>query len=107
MLTGPPLVMDRLGAFEKLLAAYSQIAAMLPQFDRLGTALQDNPDFQQVLAIVCSDILEFHQHAYKFFMRNSKTCMIGYMYRTSDMSQAGCVSLNRHGVNSRADSIAS
>lgn len=43
---------------------------MLPRFDRLGTALQDKPDFQQALAVVYSDILTFHQHAYKLFRRN-------------------------------------
>jgi hypothetical protein len=43
---------------------------MLPRFDRLGTALQDKPDFQQALAVVYSDILTFHEHAYKLFRRN-------------------------------------
>ena len=43
---------------------------MLPRFDRLGTALQDKPDFQQALAVVYSDILKFHEHAYKLFRRN-------------------------------------
>jgi hypothetical protein len=45
---------------------------MLPRFDRLGTALQDKPDFQQALAVVYSDILTFHEHAYKLFRRNGK-----------------------------------
>jgi len=43
---------------------------MLPRFDRLGAALQDKPDFQQALAVVYSDILTFHEHAYKLFKRN-------------------------------------
>jgi hypothetical protein len=43
---------------------------MLPRFDRLGTALQDKPDFQQALAVVYSDILTFHERAYKLFRRN-------------------------------------
>ncbi|CAN9120026.1 unnamed protein product [Alternaria alternata] len=68
------LATDHIGAFEKLLAAYSQIAAMLPRFDRLGTALQDKPDFQQALAVVYSDILTFHEHAYKLFRRNGWMC---------------------------------
>ncbi|RYO63735.1 hypothetical protein AA0116_g4050 [Alternaria tenuissima] len=68
------LATDHISAFEKLLAAYSQIAAMLPRFDRLGTALQDKPDFQQALAVVYSDILTFHQHAYKLFRRNGWIC---------------------------------
>ncbi|KAL1798027.1 hypothetical protein ACET3X_004633 [Alternaria dauci] len=68
------LATDHIGAFEKLLAAYSQIAAMLPRFDRLATALQDKPDFQQALAVVYSDILTFHEHAYKLFRRNGWIC---------------------------------
>ncbi|CAN9280399.1 unnamed protein product [Alternaria alternata] len=51
------LATDHISAFEKLLAAYSQIAAMLPRFDRLGTALQDKPDFQQALAVVYMQFL--------------------------------------------------
>jgi len=43
---------------------------MLPRFDRLGAALQDKPDFQQALAVVYSDILTFHENAYKLFRRN-------------------------------------
>ena len=43
---------------------------MLPRFDRLGIALQDKPDFQQALAVVYSDILTSHEHAYKLFRRN-------------------------------------
>ncbi|KAF7670744.1 hypothetical protein GT037_011195, partial [Alternaria burnsii] len=68
------LATDHISAFEKLLAAYSQIAAMLPRVDRLGTALQDKPDFQQALAVVYSDILTFHEHAYKLFRRNGWIC---------------------------------
>ncbi|KAB2109040.1 hypothetical protein AG0111_0g2533 [Alternaria gaisen] len=68
------LATDHISAFEKLLAAYSQIAAMLPRFDRLGIALQDKPDFQQALAVVYSDILTFHEHAYKLFRRNGWMC---------------------------------
>ncbi|CAN9386696.1 unnamed protein product [Alternaria alternata] len=68
------LATDHISAFEKLLSAYSQIAAMLPRFDRLGAALQDKPDFQQALAVVYSDILTFHEHAYKLFKRNGWMC---------------------------------
>ncbi|CAN9342142.1 unnamed protein product [Alternaria alternata] len=68
------LAVDHISALEKLLAAYSQIAAMLPRFDQLGTAWQDKPDFQQALAVVYSDILAFHEHAYKLFRRNGWIC---------------------------------
>jgi hypothetical protein len=58
-----------MSAFEKLIAAYKQIADALPRFDRLSAAFKDNPDFQQVLGIVYADILAFHERAYKFFKR--------------------------------------
>jgi hypothetical protein len=51
---------------------------MLPRFDRLGTALQDKPDFQQALAVVYSDILTFHEHAYKLFRRNGNLPCLWY-----------------------------
>jgi hypothetical protein len=76
------LAMDHISAFEKLLAAYSQIAAMLPRFDQLGTAWQDKPDFQQALAVVYSDILAFHEHAYKLFRRNGNILCSDYTCST-------------------------
>lgn len=39
--------------------------------DKLKAAFGDSPDFQQVLGLVYSDILEFHQRAYKMFRRKS------------------------------------
>jgi hypothetical protein len=67
---------DYLGAFEKLIAAYGRIAENLPRFDRLSDAFKDSPDFQQVLATVYSDILEFHRKAYKFFKRNGELAFL-------------------------------
>ncbi|KAK4986013.1 hypothetical protein LTR66_008008 [Elasticomyces elasticus] len=58
---------DYVTAFEKLIDAYGQIAETLPRFDRLSAALRETPDFQNVLAVVYADILEFHRRAYKFF----------------------------------------
>jgi hypothetical protein len=66
------LATDHISAFEKLISAYAQIAENLPRFDRLSTALRTHPDFQQVIAVVYSDILEFHRQAYKFFRRTGK-----------------------------------
>lgn len=39
---------------------------MLPRLDRLGYALADDHNFQNVLALVYSDVIEFHRRAYKF-----------------------------------------
>ncbi|TVY84848.1 Vegetative incompatibility protein HET-E-1 [Lachnellula suecica] len=55
--------------FDKLLEAYRQIAEVMPQFGRLQLVFQDDPNFQIVLGMVYSDILEFHRRAYKFFAR--------------------------------------
>lgn len=63
------LASDFTSAIEKLVQAYAQIADCLPRFDRLAAAFKDSHDFQQVLAGVYSDILLFHERAYKFFRR--------------------------------------
>lgn len=54
------------------MTAYAQIGELLPRFDRLSIAFQNQPDFQQALACVYSDIIDFHRHAYKFVRRNGK-----------------------------------
>ncbi|ORY13015.1 hypothetical protein BCR34DRAFT_600139 [Clohesyomyces aquaticus] len=68
------LAKDYTDAFEKLIAAYSHIAECLPRFDRLSDAYRNNPDFQRVLAVIYSDIVEFHRHAYKFFRKSGWKC---------------------------------
>jgi hypothetical protein len=66
------LASDFLSSFDKLIGAYVRIAENLPRFDRLSVTFQGTSDFQQVLAMVYSDILEFHRRAYKFFRRRGK-----------------------------------
>ncbi|KAF2231650.1 hypothetical protein EV356DRAFT_535325 [Viridothelium virens] len=63
------LASDFTSAIERLVQAYAQITDCLPRLDRLATAFRDSHDFQQVLAGVYSDILLFHERAYKFFRR--------------------------------------
>jgi len=58
--------------FEALLTAYSEIGAALPRFDRYEKAFKENLEFQNVLAAVYVNILDFHQRAYKFFRRRGK-----------------------------------
>ena len=65
--------MDSLSAFEKLIEAYGKIADLLPRLDRLSAALGTDINFQNVLALVYSDILEFHRRAYKFVRRRCKS----------------------------------
>lgn len=66
------LASDFMSSFDKLIEAYVRIAENLPRFDRLSVAFQNTSDFQQVLAMVYSDILEFHRRAYKFFRRRGR-----------------------------------
>ena len=51
--------------------AYVKIADALPRFDRYSRTIAD-ADFQSILALVYTDILEFHRRAYKFFRRRGK-----------------------------------
>lgn len=67
------VTMDSLSAFEKLIEAYGKIADLLPRLDRLSAALGTDINFQNVLALVYSDILEFHRRAYKFVRRRCKS----------------------------------
>ena len=62
------ITVDSLAAFEKLIDAYGKIADMMPRIDRLASAVSD-ANFQNVLALVYADILEFHRRAYKFVRR--------------------------------------
>ncbi|KAI0543263.1 hypothetical protein GGR58DRAFT_519395 [Xylaria digitata] len=57
-------------AFEKVIDAYSRIAESLKRFEFLNSAYASDKDFQQTLAVFYSDILQFHEQAYKFLTRN-------------------------------------
>ncbi|KAK2028567.1 hypothetical protein LX32DRAFT_394337 [Colletotrichum zoysiae] len=57
-------------AFEKIMEGYSRIAASLTRFDVLSRAFANDHNLQQSLAAFYDDILQFHQHAYKFVRRN-------------------------------------
>ena len=56
-------------AVEKIVSAYGRIGDVLPRLNRLSSTLVDEVDFQQILAFVFADILEFHREAYKFLHR--------------------------------------
>lgn len=69
------ITMDSLSAFERLIEAYGKIADLLPRLDRLSAALGTDINFQNVLALVYSDILEFHRRAYKFVRKKCESQM--------------------------------
>ncbi|CAN9372932.1 unnamed protein product [Alternaria alternata] len=74
------ITIDSIDAFEKLIEAYARIGNMLPRLDRLGHALADDHNFQNVLALVYSDIIEFHRRAYKFVRQRSWAVFFGSMW---------------------------
>ncbi|GKT56486.1 NACHTdomain protein [Colletotrichum tofieldiae] len=57
-------------AFEQIMKGYSRIADSLMRFEILNRAFANDHNFQQSLAAFYDDILQFHQHAYKFVRRN-------------------------------------
>ncbi|KAF7855285.1 uncharacterized protein EAF02_011544 [Botrytis sinoallii] len=57
--------------FEALISAYVDIGEALPRFDRYQKAFDDNVEFQQSLATLYANILEFHQRAYKFLRQRA------------------------------------
>lgn len=74
------ITVDSLSAFEKLIDAYGKIGDMLPRLDRLSNALLGDQNFQKVLALVFSDIVEFHRRAYKFVRRRCKVATSVMIY---------------------------
>ncbi|PVH83786.1 hypothetical protein DL98DRAFT_652239 [Cadophora sp. DSE1049] len=83
------LASDFVSSFDKLIGAYVRIAENLPRFDRLSVTFQGTPDFQQVLAMVYSDILEFHRRAYKFFRRRGWSCFFDSTWAQFDRRFSG------------------
>ncbi|KAH7308822.1 hypothetical protein BKA65DRAFT_174630 [Rhexocercosporidium sp. MPI-PUGE-AT-0058] len=57
--------------FESLLAAYADIGAVLPRFDRFEKAFSDIPSFRVALANMYKIILDFHRKAYKLLSRRA------------------------------------
>lgn len=56
---------------DKILQAFSDIAEVLPRLDRLKSAFPDDTNFNHVVGLIYSDIIEFHRRAYKFFRRKA------------------------------------
>lgn len=56
---------------DKILKAFSDIAEVLPRLDRLKWAFPDDTNFNHVVGLIYSDIIEFHRRAYKFFRRKA------------------------------------
>jgi hypothetical protein len=51
-------------ALDKLLMAYGSIGANLPRLSRYADTFPNNREFQQLIAFLFEDIVEFHRKAY-------------------------------------------
>ncbi|KAK0713509.1 hypothetical protein B0T26DRAFT_365769 [Lasiosphaeria miniovina] len=60
---------DYVEAFERIIKAYSQIAASLGRFRLLEQSFKGKPQLYPTFAIFYADILRFHKAAYKFVTR--------------------------------------
>ena len=56
---------------DKILQALKDVTDVLPVVDKLKVAFGDKVDFQRVLGLIYSDLLEFFQRVYKFFRRRA------------------------------------
>ncbi|RGP59506.1 nacht domain-containing protein [Fusarium sporotrichioides] len=56
-------------AFDKLLSAYGSIGLALPRLARYGETFPDNHQFQQLLAYLYGDIIEFHTQAFRLIRK--------------------------------------
>ena len=56
---------------EKILKAYEDMAKALPRMDRIQKTFATSSELQHILALIYSDIIEFHRRAYKMFRRKA------------------------------------
>ncbi|KAI5861038.1 hypothetical protein GGS23DRAFT_205824 [Durotheca rogersii] len=56
-------------ALDKVLMAYGNIGAHMPRFSRYAGAFPEHRDFQQLVAFLFEDIIEFHRRAYSMIRK--------------------------------------
>jgi len=61
---------DLMGAFERIMDAYSRIAESLVRFELLAQSFRGEPQALQTFAVFYADILRFHKEAYAFLRRS-------------------------------------
>ncbi|KAF2872665.1 hypothetical protein BDV95DRAFT_570327 [Massariosphaeria phaeospora] len=71
-------------AIEKILSTYSKLADVLPQFDKLSQAFKEDADFQRRMALIYTDITEFHSEAYRFFNKRGWKLFFSTMWGNFD-----------------------
>ncbi|KAI0476181.1 hypothetical protein GGR56DRAFT_641517 [Xylariaceae sp. FL0804] len=62
-------VYDCTHALDKILMAYASIGSYMPRFARYAGVFPQNHDFQQLLAFLFEDIIEFHRRAYSMIRK--------------------------------------
>ena len=65
------LARNYLNVMERILEAFTNLAHALPRLDRLKATFPEDTNFNQVVGLIYSDIIEFHRRAYKFFRRKA------------------------------------
>ncbi|KAH6869113.1 hypothetical protein B0T10DRAFT_313885, partial [Thelonectria olida] len=64
-------VQDYTHALDSILSAYSSIGLQMPRFTRFAEAFPEDRAFQQLLAFLFEDIMEFHRHVYAMIRKSS------------------------------------
>ncbi|KAF2732444.1 hypothetical protein EJ04DRAFT_496968 [Polyplosphaeria fusca] len=86
-------------AIEKLVSVYSRLGEALPRFDKLSEAFRGNSDFQRRMALIISDIVEFHREAYLFFQKKGWKYFFATLWGNFDRRFSGL--LDRFSENCR------
>lgn len=63
---------DFVEAFDVIIKSYAAIANSLGRFESFSHAFKDNQGVQLALSVFYADILQFHNHAYKFVRRRGE-----------------------------------
>ncbi|PMD12225.1 hypothetical protein NA56DRAFT_756767 [Hyaloscypha hepaticicola] len=95
-------------AFDALLDAYQQIGESLPLLSQYQALFQRNPSMRKVLALIYSDILEFHKKALKYFRQRTWRQLFNATWKTFRTEFSGLlVNIQRHGrlVESQANLV--
>lgn len=89
------LACEYVEAFDALIKGYSRIGESMMRLKVLSDTFRDNADFHQTLAVFYSNVLEFHEHAYKFVSRRGKCifCSIASLLRRTALFWPVCVFL--------------
>lgn len=66
-------------AMDKLLTAYGSIGNALPRLTRYGETFPNNYDFQQLLASLYGDIIDFHTRAFRLLQKPGSLRDMRYM----------------------------